>query len=93
MDFFLEKLVNVVKTTRNWVESDAGCMLDAYNQNTNHTRHSKLLSKDDEQCYFLFYFIFKIILIEHILNAQTWFHHIITTVMIHIILVIQHRNL
>ena len=77
MDFFLEKLVNVVKTTRNWVESDAGCMLDAYNQNTNHTRHSKLLSKDDEQCYFLFYFIFKIILIEHILNAQTWFHHII----------------
>ena len=65
MDFFLEKLVNVVKTTRNWVESDAGCMLDAYNQNTNHTRHSKLLSKDDEQCYFLFYFIFKIILIEH----------------------------
>ena len=65
----------------------------AYNQNTNHTRHSKLLSKDDEQCYSLFYFIFKIILIEHILNAQTWFHHIITTVMIHIILVIQHRNL
>ena len=49
---------NVMKTTRNWVESNAGCMLDAYNQNTNHTRHSKLLSKDDEQCYFLFYFIF-----------------------------------
>ena len=84
-DFFLKCFENDPKLGRKW------CCMYAYNQN--------IITPVILNCYprmmnnVIFYFTLFLILIEHFLNAQTKFHHIITTVMIHIILVIQHRNL